>query len=112
MTGAGNYADRLTWKKRSVTKDNLGQDKETFADNGGLWGDIDLTNGRRQTDYGSSQTGADAVIRIRNWPTLSALDRLYSAEWNELWVIAHLRRGENELVCECVKYDALDLGAA
>ncbi|MBX9677422.1 MAG: head-tail adaptor protein [Gemmataceae bacterium] len=112
MNGAGQYADRVTWRKRTITKkpDN-GQDVEQFADNGQLWASIELTGGRKQTDFGATQTGADAVVRVRNMPTLSALDRLYSAEWGELWVIDHVRRGDNELVCECVKFDALDLGA-
>ena len=110
--GAGKYADRLTWKRRTITKNTVnGQDEEAFVDNGFLWGNIDLTAGRKQTDYGSPQTGADATIRVRNYPALSALDRLYSAEWGELWIVANLRRAENELICECVKYDALDLGA-
>jgi head-tail adaptor len=110
---AGKYAERLTWKRRTTTKNTVnGQDVETFIDNGFLWANIEITSGRKQTDYGAEQHGADATIRVRNWPTLSALDRLYSAEWDELWIIANLRRGDNELVCECVKYDALDLGAA
>ena len=111
--GAGEYADRLKWKKRTITKNAAnGQDEESFADNGFLWAAIELTAGRKQTDYGATQTGADATIRIRNLPAVSALDRLEAVEWEELWVIDHVRRGDNELVCECVKFDALDVGGA
>lgn len=111
--GAGEYADRLTWKKRSTTKNaDNGQDEESFADNGFLWANIDMTAGRKETAFGSPQTGADAIVRIRNLPAVSALDRLYSAEWEELWIIDHVRRGDNELVCECYKFDALDVGGA
>jgi head-tail adaptor len=106
---AGGYGDRMTWKKRTTVKNALGEDEEVFADNGFLWSAIDLGSGRNNTDYGAEQTGADAIIRVRNWPGLSALDRLYSAEWDELWIIDNIVRGDNELVCNCVKYDALQL---
>jgi SPP1 family predicted phage head-tail adaptor len=111
MMAAGQYKDRLTWLKRTVTKNpNNGQDEETFTVNGSLWGSVEPTTGRKAIDYGAEQTGADATIRLRNYPTVSALDRLELPAEGELWVIDHVRRGDNELVCEVVKYDDLNLG--
>jgi head-tail adaptor len=111
MMAAGQYKDRLTWLKRTVAKNpNNGQDEETFTENGFLWGSVELTTGRKSIDYGAEQTGADATIRLRNYPTVSALDRLELKAEGELWVIDHVRRGDNELICEVMKYDELNLG--
>jgi head-tail adaptor len=110
---AGQYKDRLTWLKRTVAKNPTnGQDEETFTENGFLWGSVELTTGRKATDYGAEQTGADATIRLRNYPTVSALDRLELQTEGELWVIDHVRRGDNELICEVMKYDEPNLGGA
>ncbi len=107
---SGDYYDRLQRLTRSVTKNpDNGQEEETFTPSEYLWGRIDYANSRRQKDYGSDQTGADGIISIRNYPTLSPLDRLYSQEWGEVWVIESIKRGNNELICECSKFDDLDL---
>lgn len=109
--GAGDYGDRLRWFKQSINKDSLGQDVETFTDNGLLWGNIEINNGRRQVSYGAMETGWDASIKIRNLPALRTQDRLFAVEWNETYIIDHISRGlnGNELVCQCVKYDDLGL---
>lgn len=107
--GAGDYGDRLKWYKQSIAKDELGQDVESFADNGLLWGNIEVTNGTKQTSYGAAETGWDAMVKIRNMPPLRTQDRLYSVEWQETYVIEHIARGNNELICQCVKYDELGL---
>lgn len=111
MKPAGSYSDRFVWRRRTSEKDPAsGQEREAFSDNGTLWGVLEEPAGRRQADYGAEQTGADATIRVRNWPALSALDRLYLPEWGELWVIDSVARGDNELVCRVRRYDSLDLG--
>lgn len=107
---AGTYNDRLKWLKRTATKDQYGQDKETFTDHGFLWASIEVTTGRKATEYGGEQSGQEATIRIRQMPSLSALDRLEAPEWGELWIIDHIRRGDNELIVEAVMHDDLDLG--
>jgi SPP1 family predicted phage head-tail adaptor len=106
---AGEYQDRLKWLKRTTTKDQYGQDVESFTNNGYLWAAIEVTTGRKSVDHGGEQTGAEATIRVRQYPTLSALDRLESEEWNELWIIDHMRRGDNELIVEAIRYDQLEL---
>lgn len=110
---AGEYKDRLKWLKRTTTKNpNNGQDEETFTDNGSLWASVELTTGRKAIDYGAEQTGSEATIRIRNFPSVSALDRLELTSEGEWWVIDHVRRGDNELVCDVMKFDELNLGGA
>jgi head-tail adaptor len=108
MRQAGKYDSRLTWKKRTATKNpQNGQDEETFNDNGFLWAGVEADTGRVLRDYGSEQTGADVTIRVRNYPALSALDRLYSSEWNETYIIESIGRGNNELICTAFLYDEL-----
>ena len=107
---AGDYANRLTWRKRTVTTDTTsGEEIESFADNGFLWCAFSTFVGRVRRDYGSDQTSADLTVRVRNYPALSALDRLYSSEWDETYVIDSIGRGDNELVCDCFVYDDLEL---
>jgi head-tail adaptor len=107
--GAGDYPDRLRWFVQSTTKDSVGQDVETFTDNGLLWGSISPNSGRRQPDYGATQTGWDAELRVRNMPALKTEDRLYAIEWDETYIIDTIVRGNNELVLQCVKFDTLGL---
>ena len=110
MAGAGIYGDRLQRLVRTVTKNpQTGQDEETFTPAEWLWATVESLTGRRQRDYGADQTGADAVIRVRNWPTLSALDRLSRPVWGETYVIDTIAYGDNETVCTCIKYDDLTL---
>lgn len=109
--GAGEYCDRVEWLQRSIEKDTTnGQDKELFTSVGYLWASVELNSGRRQRDYGADQTGADATVRIRNYPAVSALDRLVLGEWNEVWVLENIRRGDNEIIAEANKFDTLELG--
>lgn len=108
MRGAGEYADRLTWKKRTAVKNPAnGEDEEVFTDSGLLWCAVEEGSGRKQTDYGAEQSGEETTVRIRNYPAVSALDRLFSGEWGELWIIEDIARGNNELVCRCHRYDEL-----
>jgi head-tail adaptor len=93
---------------RSVSKNpTTGQEVETFADGSLYWCRIEVESGRRQQDYGAQQTGTDATIYVRNMPELSALDRLYAVEWAETWIIDSIMRGDNEMICDCYRYDEL-----
>lgn len=106
--GAGNYYDRLRLHVRSIDKNTAnGQDEETFTPDAYLWGRVEVESGRKQADYGANQTGADATIYVRNLPTVSALDRIEAVEWEETWVIDRVRRGNNELILDCFRYDEL-----
>lgn len=108
MRKAGDYCDRVQRLVRTVTKDaSTGQDKEHFTASELLWSKIEVGSGRKQRAYGAEQTGADATISIRNYYPLTALDRLYSAQWGETWIVESIHRGDNEIVCSCYRYDAL-----
>lgn len=109
-TYAGDYSDRI---RRHVCTQTVnpanGQEEETFTPSNYLWARIEIDSSRKQQDYSSQQTGVDATIYIRNYPTLSPLDRLYSQEWDELWIIQSIKRGNNELICDCLRFDELEV---
>lgn len=106
---AGEYRQRLVWLKRTTSKGTTGQDEETFTDNGRLWCAVSDGSGRQYRAYGSEQSGSDFTVRVRNFPALSALDRLQAYGSGELYVIESIGRGENELVCTCQHFDDLNL---
>ena len=107
---AGYYSDRMRRLVRSTTKDdNNGQDVESWTEGDYLWCHIEQTTGQRPTDYGATETGQDAEISIRNYVTILPQDRLYSVEWDETYIVDTIRRGDNEIVCECHRYDLLEV---
>lgn len=108
--GAGNYYDVLRHQVRSVTKDTTtGQDVETFTDGDLLWGRIEPTARSSQTTYGAKESGADGTIYLRCMPDVSALDRLYAEEWEELWIIDNVVRGANEMICDVFRFTDLEV---
>lgn len=110
MNYAGEYYDRATRMIRSVSKNaQNGQEEETFTEGATYWARIEYASGRKQKDLGAVQTGNEGTIYVRNYPTLSPLDRLYAPEYGETWVIETIRKGSNELICEAYLYDDLEL---
>jgi head-tail adaptor len=95
----------MKWLKATRLPNTLGQPEESFALNGYLWCQVESNQGRKQEDYGAERTGITATIRIRNYPEITALDRLESVEWGDLWVIESIGRGDNELIADCYLFD-------
>lgn len=103
----GEYRDRLRWFRRTTRKDSqTGQDIEVFTANGYLWASIESITGRRARDYGADQPGGLSEIRIRQYPAVSALDRLEAVEWREVWILEDIARGDNEIIATAHRYDA------
>ena len=109
--GAGQYPDHMRLQVRSLEKNTVnGQDREVFTNSQYLWCRIEINNGRRQRDYGATQTGADATIYVRNFLTgIQATDRLISIKWGDTWMIDNIRRGDNEMIADVFKFDTLQL---
>jgi head-tail adaptor len=108
MAQAGQYPTRLRRLVRSTSKDAAnGQDEETFTPGAYYWCRVEMPNGRRQRDYGAIQTGADVTVFVRNYPTLTALDRL--TDGNTTLILESVRAGENEWICEANYFDDLDV---
>ncbi len=107
MAGAGIYNTRLRRLVGTRTEDaTTGQEVLTHAGTGYLWCSVEETNGRRQSEYGATQTGADATIRVRNYPTVTVDDLLEDTDGN-IWRIDAIHAGDNELVLEAFRHDTL-----
>ncbi len=109
MPNAGTYSDAVVRLvcTRVKSADN-GQEVETFADGASLWTRIEIESGRRQEDYGAEQTGVQATIRVRNFPALTALDRFRDGD-GQIYIIETIRPGDDEWICDCHAYDALEI---
>lgn len=112
MAGAGKYPDRLQLRPQSTTRATSGACPESFDDESTtyLWCRVEPTTGTRSSDLGGAQTGVDCVVYIRNYPTISAKDRLYWPAEEVTLEIEHIRSGDNEQIAQCSYYDELDLG--
>ncbi len=100
---SGKYNRPITWLQRSTSKDSLGQDKETFASNGTLWGSIEEMSATRQLAFGMLNSQATMVIKLRQYPAVSPNDRLREKRHNQLLIIDGISHGENETVIYCHK---------
>lgn len=108
MAQAGQYPNRLQRLVRSTSKDaTTGQDEETFTPGASYWCRLEIANGRRQRDYGANQTGADVTVYVRNYPTLTAQDRL--TDGTATLILESVRAGENEWICEANYFDDLSV---
>lgn len=107
---AGDYNQPFTWLLRTTTKDSTGnaptgQDVETFTSNGLLWGQMFTDTAVEANAYGSLQTQSTATIRFRQWPTLSAMDRVVHEQFGETYMVTGIRRDGPDTICEAVLYD-------
>ena len=107
--GAGDYPDRLRLLQRVLTRDNTtGEQVETFTLTATyFWSRVEEDNGKSETTYGVEQSGAEATIYVRQYPTLSSLDRLVSTH-GDTWILDGRRRGDNEWVFDAYRYDELE----
>lgn len=102
---AGIYTERLTrmvWTPD--TDQENGQDVPNWVAGGTLWGSVEETNGRRDTAYSATQTGADAEIRLRNYPDIGAQDHLIDT-YSARWVIDYVYEGDNEMILQVHRFD-------
>jgi head-tail adaptor len=107
--GAGLYSDRLQWLQCERSLDaSTGQMVDRFRENGHLWCSVERDSGQRSRDYGADRPGVAATVRVRNWPSVRAVDRLRDDATGEVWILESLQFGDNELVAEAHAYDDLD----
>lgn len=105
---AGKYSTSFTFKKASLNKDNTtGQDKYSYADNGTVWGSLDYTNANVEEDYGAKRGKTRATIRLRQYVPITTLDRLFSKQFEETWMIEGIRFGNNETILDVYEYEAI-----
>ena len=106
MAYAGKYSDRLRVLQRTTTRDDLtGEIIESFEGENYLWCRVEINTSRRQNEIGSPRTAQEATIYVRNYPSITSLDRLKDESWNNIWVIDSIKRGDNELILDCYAFD-------
>lgn len=106
MNKAADYTSRLKWLKVvRPTDSTYGNKLDTYETNGYLRCAVDESSGQRQTEDGSIQTGARGTIRIRQYPSFTALDLLYDEAFGYVWQVESLYVGNNELVCDAFRLD-------
>lgn len=104
---AGKYNQRLTWLRVIETKDNdNGDTVKTHEDNGELWGSVEITNGRKQEEYGADVTGGDGEIRLRNYPVVGVKDLLRDT-YDVTYHITDIIQGDNEIILTVYYHDTL-----
>ncbi len=109
MSNTGKYYRAFTWLARTVTKDTTtGQDKESFSGSTILWGSLSELSATRQLAFGMLNSQAAMVIRLRQYPTVGAGDRLRDRRFGQLLVIDGIMHDENELVCYCHKISEVE----
>jgi hypothetical protein len=106
MGGASDYSYRLKWYVGSRTTDtDSGEKKLQLSANGYLWCNVEETNGRRGDEAGE-RTGADATIRLRNYPAITVDDMLLDETFDQWWRIDTLYQGDNEMVLQAFRHDS------
>jgi head-tail adaptor len=103
---AGDYPDRVRILRRNATVDEIGGVHECFFYDGWLWARVEEENGRRENEYGGTQTGADGTIYIRNYPDISPLDRIED-NYGLVWRIDSIHQGDDELLATVSRDDSL-----
>jgi head-tail adaptor len=109
---AGKYNQAFTWQLRTISKNTTnGQEEENFSDNGTLWGEMVLTNGQEQDEYGALQAVSEGTVRLRQFPNISALDRLLHKHFQDVYVIRGVHRDQknNETICDIKHFESLNI---
>lgn len=104
MKSASFYLEPFTWKRRRPNVNTeLGSDDNTpnaWQNLGTLFGSLESNQGSLQ-DYNGVQDGVTTgTIRLRDYPSVSVRDRLVDQQFDEVWRITGMYRGDNEIVCQ------------
>lgn len=98
--GAGDYHDRLEWRKRVPGgRDSFGQPVDTYPSKGFLWGVVENVQGNRTGEKEQQREQLSATIRLRNYPAVKAGDQLADGDGG-VWTVGSVVAGDNETTCE------------
>lgn len=102
--GCGEYNIPLQhFVRTSITKDSFGGSSWIWIPDGNTYfGQVLQTTSEEVDELGRIITKVKATIRIRGWwLPITPLDRLLDLQWNELYFIDSVARGQDEFLCEC-----------
>ena len=100
------YPDLFQWGGYSRTPDAFGDTKpnEVWADGGRLRGRIDGTVANAETRFEATRATQTTTISVRQYVLgIKPLDRLTDVEWDEVWTVVSVRRGDNEMVIDAIR---------
>ncbi len=96
---AGDYTTRLQRLVYSpIPNTSYGGENINHVPGSFYWCNLERQSGRNSQQYGATLTGAEVVVRVRNYPALTAQDRLTDGE--TVIILDTVRRGDNELIAE------------
>jgi SPP1 family predicted phage head-tail adaptor len=99
---AGEYWCPFTWLQYGSTRNPTTLENEPgFTDQGTLWGSLEELSGAELIRFGYLQSRVDCKIRLRNWPDVTARDRLVFLD--TVYEIDSVRWGCNELICSAYR---------
>ena len=112
MAGAGEYDARLEWRRKAAgAKDTFGERPQTAAPVltsydvlGHLWAAVEGLSAGEESRLDAKRQVTRATVRVRNWPAVRPRDELYDPEWDQVWRVVSVRRGDNELVADVECY--------
>lgn len=107
----GKYDRSFTWLQRTLTQDtNTGQDKQSFASNGTLWGNLTELSANKKLAFGMLNSQADMMLKLRQFPLLNTEDRLRDKRFNLLFIIDGINHnfGANETIVYCHKISEVE----
>lgn len=101
MRDAGDYSTRFTHRRRTrPSKDAVGQPVEQFNVIGQLWGRFEADKATAETTDRQRQQERNAIITLRNNPSVAPGDTLESVLGTWTVRTARYDRAADELVCD------------
>jgi head-tail adaptor len=90
---AGQYNQRFEWLQCTRTSDGTtGDSPKSYVSQGYLWGSASLESANEQTEFGAVRPTVVGTVTLRNWPGVSALDRLVYVQWGDTYLVDGVRR--------------------
>lgn len=110
MNQAGKYSEAFTLLLQTITPDGDGAPVESFpAQSGTLWGSLEPSTGEEAMAYGAMTGQSVAIIRLRQFPPVRAVDRLLHKRSGLTYDVTgrYTDYANNETVLQCTVLDSV-----
>jgi head-tail adaptor len=110
MNQAGKYSEAFTLLSQTITKDADGTPVEAFPpQDGTLWGSLEPSEGEESKAYSAMTGQSIAVIRLRQFPPVRAVDRLLHKRSGLTYDVTgrYTDYPNNETVLQCTVFDVV-----
>lgn len=102
LTNAGDYNRQVDWLQRSEATDtSSGQRVITYSSAGTFWAKIEESNRGFVNEWGAFRSTTTAKITLRQFPSISALDRFQDGLRSHTYLIDSIAINveTNETIC-------------